>query len=70
MCNDETNIAECIYDGGDCCGACINTDICSECTCHEEIDPTIDFSCMQHKLYINFHYHTKYQLFDFEILRL
>ena len=49
MCNDETNIAECIYDGGDCCGACINTDMCSECTCHEEIDSTIDFSCMQHK---------------------
>ena len=32
-CNDETNIPECGYDGGDCCGSCINTDYCTNCTC-------------------------------------
>ena len=32
-CNDETNIPECNYDGGDCCGSCINTDYCTNCTC-------------------------------------
>ena len=34
FCNDETNIADCNFDGGDCCAANINTDFCSECTCH------------------------------------
>ena len=53
MCNDEANYAECIYDGGDCCGACINTDICSECTCQEEIDPTTDLTCMCNKSYFH-----------------
>ena len=28
FCNDETNLEECIYDGGDCCGSDINTDHC------------------------------------------
>ena len=37
-CNDETNIVECGYDGGDCCGSCINTEYCLNCTC---IDDTI-----------------------------
>ena len=32
-CNDETNVAECGFDGGDCCGSCINTDFCENCTC-------------------------------------
>lgn len=32
-CNDETNNEECNYDGGDCCGSCINTLYCSECQC-------------------------------------
>ena len=34
FCNDETNIADCNYDGGDCCAVNINTEFCSECTCH------------------------------------
>ena len=34
VCNDETNIAACNYDGGDCCGSCINTEYCSNCDCH------------------------------------
>ena len=33
MCNDETNNQECYYDGGDCCGSCIITDFCVNCTC-------------------------------------
>ena len=32
-CNDESNNPECGYDGGDCCGSCINTDYCTNCTC-------------------------------------
>ena len=32
-CNDETNNPECNFDGGDCCGSCINTDYCNNCTC-------------------------------------
>ena len=32
-CNDETNILQCYFDGGDCCGNCINEDQCSECNC-------------------------------------
>ena len=33
-CNDETNNVYCFYDGGDCCGACINEEMCSECICY------------------------------------
>ena len=37
ICNDETNIAGCNYDGGDCCGYNINSEHCTECTCfHQE----------------------------------
>ena len=32
-CNDETNIANCNYDGGDCCLSNPNTEQCSECRC-------------------------------------
>ena len=32
-CNDETNIQDCGYDGGDCCGSCINIDRCTNCSC-------------------------------------
>ena len=32
-CNDEVNNAGCNYDGGDCCGTCINTKFCTECAC-------------------------------------
>ena len=33
-CDDETNNAGCHFDGGDCCGANINTDYCNECICY------------------------------------
>ena len=26
-------ISDCLYDGGDCCGSCVNIDSCTECTC-------------------------------------
>ena len=38
-CNDETNTQECSFDGGDCCGSCINIDLCTNCSC---IDNVID----------------------------
>ena len=34
FCNDETNNADCNYDGGDCCVVNPNTIACSECGCH------------------------------------
>ena len=37
FCNDETNLAACNYDGGDCCGYNITSEHCTECTCfHQE----------------------------------
>ena len=35
FCNDETNNAEGNYDGGDCCGTGVNTDLCSDCKCYK-----------------------------------
>ena len=32
-CNDETNILECGFDKGDCCGSCIITESCTNCSC-------------------------------------
>ena len=34
FCDEKTNVAECDYDGGDCCGYNVNTDFCSDCNCH------------------------------------
>ena len=45
FCNDEANTAGCSYDGGDCCGECANTDLCTECTCHDEGVLPLDLSC-------------------------
>ena len=45
FCNDEANTAGCTYDGGDCCGECINTELCTACVCHAEAAPAIDISC-------------------------
>ena len=36
VCNDEANTPICNYDGADCCGDCIDKQICSECQCHNE----------------------------------
>ena len=35
VCNDETNIAECDYDGGDCCP---NPNLVGDAICHDEIN--------------------------------
>ena len=35
ICNDEFNIEECGWDGGDCCGNEIITTQCSACECLE-----------------------------------
>ena len=45
ICNDESNNADCIFDGGDCCRACTNTDNCTECICHGEYATANDLSC-------------------------
>ena len=38
FCDDDTNIAECDYDGGDCCGYHIDSDHCTACIClHQEM---------------------------------
>ena len=36
FCDDGNNIAECEFDGGDCCGDDVDTKYCKECEC---IDP-------------------------------
>jgi len=35
-CDDSTNTAECNFDDGDCCGANVNMQYCTECQCHSE----------------------------------
>ena len=35
-CDDINNNIDCNFDGGDCCGANVNTDYCDECLCIEE----------------------------------
>ena len=32
-CNDENNNEDCLFDGDDCCGSCVNTDLCTQCAC-------------------------------------
>ena len=34
-CDDNNNNLDCNYDGGDCCGANVNTVFCTECLCLE-----------------------------------
>ena len=46
ICNDEANSQGCTFDGGDCCGACVNTEDCTECVCHEGGEPEgLELSC-------------------------
>ena len=33
-CQDELNVPECGFDGGDCCMTNIVTDYCQKCHCH------------------------------------
>ena len=41
FCNDETNNADCQYDGGDCCGPCVNKDHCLDCLCFHSVDKRV-----------------------------
>jgi hypothetical protein len=34
VCDDRQNVAECNYDGQDCCLATVNTSFCEDCRCH------------------------------------
>ena len=36
-CDDDNNNKQCKYDGGDCCGFCINTEHCTNCECLEDV---------------------------------
>ena len=36
FCDDGNNHAYCDFDGGDCCGSCINTKYCVECECLDD----------------------------------
>ena len=36
-CNDETNNDECKFDGGDCCGTCVNKHRCADCLCFSSV---------------------------------
>ena len=33
-CQDEVNVPECGFDGGDCCLTNVVTDYCQDCHCH------------------------------------
>ena len=33
FCHDYNNNYHCSFDGGDCCGPCVNREFCSECKC-------------------------------------
>ena len=39
-CDDQNNVAECQYDGGDCCGDNVDTTYCSACECLEQTTTT------------------------------
>ena len=43
FCDDMANNKECRYDGGDCCGVCVNTEYCIKCECLEEYDNSANF---------------------------
>ena len=43
-CDDESNNADCEYDGGDCCGDNVNTTFCSQCQC---LDPAFSTTTPQ-----------------------
>ena len=51
ICNDETNVEECDFDGGDCCGSCINVNHCSQCICYET--SLNDLSCKYYNWNLN-----------------
>ena len=53
-CDDENNIAECQWDGGDCCGCYVEKGFCTECQCKDQsmlaMQNSPDWCCVQSKL--------------------
>ena len=55
ICDDESNIQSCDFDGGDCCGIAVITRFCQDCQCYDEhgnvqtstAQPNDDFSTTQ-----------------------
>ena len=41
QCHDFNNNRHCSFDGGDCCGPCVNKEFCSECKCKTGSTETI-----------------------------
>ena len=39
ICDDQNNHGGCNFDGGDCCGDNVDTDLCTQCQCLEEEAP-------------------------------
>jgi hypothetical protein len=39
ICDDQNNHGGCDFDGGDCCGKDVDTDLCTLCQCLEEEAP-------------------------------
>lgn len=44
LCDDLNNIAECDFDGGDCCGAYVKHGHCSDCLCKDPNEKKYEFS--------------------------
>jgi hypothetical protein len=75
-CDDETNIEECQFDGGDCCLENVDLMYCTVCVCHETgIEATLapggkycvhlHNSCKQTMIYT-----VKVNYMDFDFIRL
>ena len=63
-CDDVTNTMECEYDGGDCCGICINTEYCFKCECLEDEYEPIWYSVLLGNGYCNDGLNKKECLYD------
>ena len=42
VCDDVTNVARCLFDGGDCCKKNKDTHLCLDCTCILSVDETLE----------------------------
>ena len=57
MCDDENNHGGCDFDGGDCCGEDVDTDLCTLCQCLEEEAPVPNGNLFADKVSTIFHMH-------------
>ena len=37
-CDDQNNNQDCLFDLGDCCGSNVNTELCHECICYDDLN--------------------------------